>query len=545
MDKLQMVQQGGVSKGTRGLNLSEDVFAGLDLVLRGGWTKYQEYFHVGKGRDMGFMSALAFYAKISMGNGEQAITRQWTRMGIELPLQRLFGVFYTHVGYYLTQVLMSKALQVFSFMAAFFAVSGFADVAVGISTSYFGFLYLLFVLASMLPLLFELCIEEGLRAALRSVANSLLSLSPVFSAFQSKLMGHYFETTVHYGGAQYIPTGRGLATAREPFQKLFQTFAGTHMQDGFEIAVFMCISARVEYGWAFYLCMLFSIMSWTLAPFIFNPKQFDDPRLALGDMRQWAAWLWATKGSEAQSWLTWATSQQDLRRSSSPAWIIVPSPRFLAAVFTTVLVLDMTPPLPYAPTLAYARSLAPLLPPALHLVACALVAPISRCFDGDLGPAPSHVVLAAVGVCLTSLELAASEWHESSALAVVLHKYVVLRFLVEAADGVAAHRIGGCCCAAVHEACRLWAHSWRLTRDMLLGVLLCLFCVAVSCVPFIARLHSLFLFQTRPQKENAPAPSRGSAAAADREDELVIRALFETFAPQVTRDLRPRAIHIQ
>lgn len=50
IDKLQVVQQGGVSKGTRGLNLSEDIFAGLDLSLRGGWTTYREYFHVGKAR---------------------------------------------------------------------------------------------------------------------------------------------------------------------------------------------------------------------------------------------------------------------------------------------------------------------------------------------------------------------------------------------------------------------------------------------------------------------------------------------------------------
>lgn len=51
IDKLQVVQQGGVSKGTRGLNLSEDIFAGLDLSLRGGWTTYREYFHVGKARN--------------------------------------------------------------------------------------------------------------------------------------------------------------------------------------------------------------------------------------------------------------------------------------------------------------------------------------------------------------------------------------------------------------------------------------------------------------------------------------------------------------
>lgn len=49
MDKLAMMNQGGVSKATKGLNLSEDIFAGMDLTLRGGHIKYVEYFHVRRG----------------------------------------------------------------------------------------------------------------------------------------------------------------------------------------------------------------------------------------------------------------------------------------------------------------------------------------------------------------------------------------------------------------------------------------------------------------------------------------------------------------
>ena len=36
IDKLTMMQQGGVSKAVKGLHLSEDVYAGLDLKLRAG-----------------------------------------------------------------------------------------------------------------------------------------------------------------------------------------------------------------------------------------------------------------------------------------------------------------------------------------------------------------------------------------------------------------------------------------------------------------------------------------------------------------------------
>ena len=45
------------------------------------------------------------------------------------------------------------------------------------------------------------------------------------------------ETTLNYGGAQYIPTGRGLATRREPFLKSFRCFAASHMYDALEASL--------------------------------------------------------------------------------------------------------------------------------------------------------------------------------------------------------------------------------------------------------------------------------------------------------------------
>ena len=44
LDKSQMISQGGISKATRGLNLSEDVFAGMDATLRGSTIVHREYY---------------------------------------------------------------------------------------------------------------------------------------------------------------------------------------------------------------------------------------------------------------------------------------------------------------------------------------------------------------------------------------------------------------------------------------------------------------------------------------------------------------------
>ena len=76
LDKLAMMSQGGISKGTRTLNLSEDIYAGMDAQLRGREVKYREYIRVGKGRDMGFQAILGFYTKLSRGTAQMSTSRQ-------------------------------------------------------------------------------------------------------------------------------------------------------------------------------------------------------------------------------------------------------------------------------------------------------------------------------------------------------------------------------------------------------------------------------------------------------------------------------------
>lgn len=59
VDKLRMMQQGGVSKAVRGLHLSEDIFSGFATQLGGGSIVHREYCQVGKGRDLDFNSIMS------------------------------------------------------------------------------------------------------------------------------------------------------------------------------------------------------------------------------------------------------------------------------------------------------------------------------------------------------------------------------------------------------------------------------------------------------------------------------------------------------
>eukprot|EP00930_Biecheleria_cincta_P028708 TRINITY_DN20020_c0_g1_i1.p1 TRINITY_DN20020_c0_g1~~TRINITY_DN20020_c0_g1_i1.p1 ORF type:complete len:1709 (+),score=246.49 TRINITY_DN20020_c0_g1_i1:135-5261(+) len=538
MDKIQMLQQGGVSKGTRGLNLSEDIFSGIDLMLRGGWTAYREYFHVGKGRDMGFMSVLSFTAKVSMGNGEQAITRQWMRMGLHLPLARLLGIFYVHVGWYLNQCFVTWSLQAFSFMAAYAALGKQVDIgipsgAMQLTTSYFGSFYVGFMLASMLPLILEELIENGLRAALRSIASSVLALSPVFAAFQSKLMAHFFESTVHYGGAQYIPTGRGLATAHEPFAKLFRTFSATHFADGFELAVLIVFSSGTDYGMAFYMCIGLTIMSWTFAPFLFNPKQFATTSQVCKDFRDWARWMCKGAGKADESWVTWATELQAVRANSSIVWVLVPSARFLAAACSTALLLHLEPIPPFGlsiqqwfPLLQWIRSILVFLPPLAHFVLCFVLSPLEL----SCGIKPPYACMAVLAIALTCCELYFMQWQTASLAVVAFHKYMCVRFMLEAADDTVAHRLGGCLLRPLQRALSSWALSFRFVRDAVVGIILAVCCVAFAAIPGLANVHLWFLFRTNPG-----AKKKHDDKACLQENDCMLLEFFQEFAPQLAQ----------
>ena len=52
-DRLLFITRGGTSKSSKGINLSEDIFAGDNNVICSGYVSFKEYLQVGKGRDVG------------------------------------------------------------------------------------------------------------------------------------------------------------------------------------------------------------------------------------------------------------------------------------------------------------------------------------------------------------------------------------------------------------------------------------------------------------------------------------------------------------
>eukprot|EP00746_Dinoflagellata_sp_MGD_P147280 gnl/MRDRNA2_/MRDRNA2_79641_c0_seq1.p1 gnl/MRDRNA2_/MRDRNA2_79641_c0~~gnl/MRDRNA2_/MRDRNA2_79641_c0_seq1.p1 ORF type:complete len:820 (+),score=107.58 gnl/MRDRNA2_/MRDRNA2_79641_c0_seq1:304-2460(+) len=553
LDKLQMMAQGGISKASRGLHLSEDVFAGLDLTLRGGWTKYREYFHVGKGRDMGFLSILSFFAKLSMGTGCQVLSRQSFRLGRALPVFRLLGFFYCHVGYYLNQALLCRCAKSFAVFLAYYALSdgeslqGYGLAAGNLVVSVFGPLFMLFVGAAMLPEVLEVIIEEGIRAAFFNFGMRLISLSPVFFAFQSKMIAHFFEREICFGGAAYIPTGRGLAIAREPFTKLFFAFLPTHFADGAEMLMLIIFGVLAAYGhsadfvrmlgpsaWQFWFCIGLVMFSWLFAPFIFNPYQFVRAKI-VSDYRDWLAWLkqipreYNALPTANEGWLSWSTQQQ-MQKWNAQTWVIwfIPGTRFVLTVATLVLLETQLQRI-HQNSLAgiswFRCYVLPLLPWCLSFCGLLIIDSLHQfgrficqredTYD-DWGsqrvtrPMPVMLFSAVcLIVCCGIGELVLCFYDSPGAfqlrLLTVLHKALASRWLFDWCDWImprydqAALGQGRGVFRLLLLRCQThWILGHRFLRDLVLGHCLQFFIFSISLIPKIQTLHVLFLYHVQP-----------------------------------------------
>jgi len=310
-------------------------------------------------------------------------------------------------------------------------------------------------------------------------------------------MGHHFMHTVHHGGAQYLPTGRGFATARETLVQVFRCFATSHMKDGFEVALFLLLSTGIDCSAPFYICTGISIVSWTVAPFLFNPKQFDSPRLVAQDTCEWLRWFCGSGHEGQECWVTWATRGLELRRcQDSTRWLLIPTSRLLALLATSVLLTEVTTVQPVNSPLWW-RALWLLRPPFWHLILCLLLlAPFDRLCDRRF-PLPLTALL---GLTLSTVEVmvmdtGATGGNPVAWRCVLFHRYIFVRFMLDVSDFFAFQQPGGRCLSGLHSACRTWALSVRFLRDAVLGLVLAAFCLFMSMVPGLAQLHDCFLFR--------------------------------------------------
>ncbi|CBI21852.3 unnamed protein product, partial [Vitis vinifera] len=298
-DRFWFLTRGGISKASRVINISEDIFAGFNCTLRGGNVTHHEYIQVGKGRDVGLNQISMFEAKVASGNGEQVLSRDVYRLGHRLDFLRMLSFFYTTVGFFFNTMLVVLTVYAFLWGRLYLALSGVEGSALADKSSNNKALGTIlnqqFIiqlgLFTALPMIVENSLEHGFLAAIWDFITMLLQLSSVFYTFAEN----------------------------------YRLYARSHFVKAIELGLILTVYAAysvIATDTFVYIAMTitswFLVVSWIMAPFVFNPSGFDWLK-TVDDFDDFMNWIWYRGGVFAkaeQSWEKWWNEEQDHLRTT-------------------------------------------------------------------------------------------------------------------------------------------------------------------------------------------------------------------------------------
>ena len=332
-DRFWFLTRGGISKASRVINISEDIFAGFNCTLRGGNVTHHEYIQVGKGRDVGLNQISMFEAKVASGNGEQVLSRDVYRLGHRLDFFRMLSFFYTTVGFFFNTMMVVLTVYAFLWGRLYLALSGVEGSALANSNSNNKALGTIlnqqFIiqlgLFTALPMIVENSLEHGFLPAIWDFITMQLQLSSVFYTFSMGTRTHFFGRTILHGGAKYRATGRGFVVQHKSFAENYRLYARSHFVKAIELGLILTVYAAysvIATDTFVYIAMTitswFLVVSWIMAPFAFNPSGFDWLK-TVDDFDDFMNWIWYRGGVFAkaeQSWERWWYEEQDHLRTT-------------------------------------------------------------------------------------------------------------------------------------------------------------------------------------------------------------------------------------
>ncbi|XP_050224596.1 callose synthase 10 [Mercurialis annua] len=327
-DRIFHITRGGISKASRIINISEDIFAGFNSTLRHGNITHHEYIQVGKGRDVGLNQIALFEGKVAGGNGEQVLSRDVYRIGQLFDFFRMLSFYFTTVGFYVCTMMTVLTVYIFLYGRIYLAFSGL-DSAIAIQAKLSGntaldavlntqFLVQIGVFTAV-PMVMGFILEMGLLKAVFSFITMQFQLCSVFFTFSLGTRTHYFGRTILHGGAKYRATGRGFVVRHIKFADNYRLYSRSHFVKALEVALLLIV--YIAYGYtdggavSFVLLTLsswFLVISWLFAPYIFNPSGFEWQK-TVEDFDDWTCWLLykggvGIKGDD--SWESWWNEEQ-------------------------------------------------------------------------------------------------------------------------------------------------------------------------------------------------------------------------------------------
>ncbi|KAK6134488.1 hypothetical protein DH2020_031770 [Rehmannia glutinosa] len=293
-DRIFHLTRGGISKASKTINLSEDVFA----------------------------------AKVANGNSEQTLSRDIYRLGRRFDFFRMLSFYFTTVGFYFNSLISVIGVYVFLYGQLYLVLSGLQRALLieakvknikSLETALASQSFIQLGLLTGLPMVIEIGLERGFLNALKDFVLMQLQLAAVFFTFSYGTKAHYYGRTILHGGAKYRPTGRKVVVFHSSFTENYRLYSRSHFVKGFELLLLLIVydlfRRSYQSSMAYVLityAIWFMSMTWLFAPILFNPSGFDWGKI-VDDWKDWNKWIKQQGGigiQQDKSWQSWWIEEQ-------------------------------------------------------------------------------------------------------------------------------------------------------------------------------------------------------------------------------------------
>lgn len=324
---------GGVSKATKKLHLSEDVYGGMNVLQRGGKIEYANFLTCGKGREVSFDGNNQFNKKIATGNGMQLISRDFHRLAKSMDIFRCMSFFQSSVGMFYTEfmlvasmvsfVLCKTLISMFSIETYYSSGDAFDNVGfhqeIGFETLYPSQWMLQASMVMAWPSMLHGWITGGLVHMLRETYQDMASGSFVYHMFIAKSRGHAIDASISSGDATYRGTKRNMSM-NASFSDLYMQYGDSHIIPAFAIMFMTVLLTELSNFSAKYVFFTttwhiwVAVSLWMFSPWFFHPQTLKEGVPAY-NFNCWIFWLDALKAGDVSrlnkdgTWWSWQSKR--------------------------------------------------------------------------------------------------------------------------------------------------------------------------------------------------------------------------------------------
>ncbi|MBA0574840.1 hypothetical protein Golob_024793 [Gossypium lobatum] len=202
----------------------------------------------------------------------------------------MLSFFYTTVGFFVNTLIVILTVYAFLWGRLYLALSGVEIAALASNNNnnkaLSAILNQQFIIQlgifTTLSMIVENSLEHRFLQAIWDFLTMQLQLPSIFYTFSMGTRTHFFGQTVIHGGAKYRRTGRGFVVQHKSFAKNYRLYARSHFIKAIEFGLILTVYAShspVAKDTFVYIAMTISswflVLSWIMAPFVFNPSGFD------------------------------------------------------------------------------------------------------------------------------------------------------------------------------------------------------------------------------------------------------------------------------